>query len=177
MHEVSLSNWWLNALIIPPLLDCTNCCYIISQKYTPLVNLCTNARGRAPTTRQVWAHTPKAKVLRPFSHAPRSRRLARRICCHCSRWPPGRRSRAQKAPNEFLVAFGDVAPANFGPCILDHRECYCRRLDLLCSIQTTLIVQSVFVLFSTVEVKGPIPHSGFNMNSPYNPRVSRACLL
>ena len=119
MHEVSLSNWSLNALIIPPLFDCTTCCYIISQKYAPLVDLCTNARGRAPTTRQVCRRT-RGKLRCPahFPHALRSRRLAERcICCHCSRWPPGRLSGAQKAPNEFLVAFSDVAPANFGPCL------------------------------------------------------------
>ena len=68
-------------------------------------------RGRCRRTRG------KLRCPAPFSHALRSRCLARRICCHCSRWPPGRLSGAHKAPNEFLVAFGDVAPANFGPCI------------------------------------------------------------
>ena len=111
MHEVSLSNWWL---IIPPLFDCTNCCYIISQKYAPLVTM----HKRAPDAHQ--AHTRKAEVPRPLSaRAPLS-------------LPPAAQSRAfavialddhqggfqehRRRQMNFLVVFGDVAPANFGPC-------------------------------------------------------------
>ena len=104
-----------------------------------------HTRTRTNYSAGVGAHAGKTEVPRPFS-ASLPRGAEQRFCCHCSicerslrrlaghvylwwilfpRWPPGRLSGAQKAPNEFLVVFGDVAPANFGPWCVCVCVCVC----------------------------------------------------
>ena len=75
----------------------------------PLVDfyLCTNARGRAPTTRAagLGVHTRKAAVPRAFAVIA--------LDGHQGDFQDHRRRQMN-----FLVAFGEVAPANFGRCML-----------------------------------------------------------